>query len=148
MNGHACAALPSHDADYEKYAKKRSDDNHRRIEGSEMRTIRRLLTTIFVVVYLLLVVVGLFQPVVFILLVVVLGPIAFYHKFINKKTRTVGSRPYVPGRDCPHLWRAGTDGRSRLPRNLRWTKDPLTIERVTDVKARYQRCQVHLVRLK
>ena len=66
-----------------------------------MRIIRRLLTTIFVVVYLLLVVVGLFHPVVFILLVVVLGPIAFYRKFINKKTRTVGSRPYVPGRDCP-----------------------------------------------
>ena len=66
-----------------------------------MRITHRLLTMIFVVVYLLLVVVGLFRPVVFILLVVALGPIAFYRKFINKKTRTVGSRPYVPGRDCP-----------------------------------------------
>ena len=54
-----------------------------------MRITRKLLTTIFVVVYLLLVVVGLFHPAVFILLVVVLGPIAFYRKFINKKTRTV-----------------------------------------------------------
>lgn len=66
-----------------------------------MRITRRLLTAIFVVIYLLLVVVGFIHPVVFILLVVVLGPIAFYRKFINKKTRTVGSRPYVPGRDCP-----------------------------------------------
>ncbi len=66
-----------------------------------MRITRKLLTTIFVMVYLLLVVVGLFHPVVFILLIVVLGPIAFYRKFIKKKTRTVGSRPYVPGRDCP-----------------------------------------------
>ncbi len=66
-----------------------------------MRIARKLLTTIFVVVYLLLVVAGFFHTAVFILLVVVLGPIAFCRKFINKKTRTVGSRPYVPGRDCP-----------------------------------------------
>jgi hypothetical protein len=37
----------------------------------------------------------------FLLFVLICGPIAFYRKFINKKTRTVGSRPYVAGRDCP-----------------------------------------------
>jgi hypothetical protein len=37
----------------------------------------------------------------FLIFIVICGPIAFYRKFINKKTRTVGSRPYVPGRDCP-----------------------------------------------
>jgi hypothetical protein len=62
---------------------------------------RKLVTTIFVVIVLLWIFAGLFQPALFILLVVVLGPIAFYRKFINKKTRTVGSRLYVPGRDCP-----------------------------------------------
>jgi hypothetical protein len=36
----------------------------------------------------------------FLLLVVVLGPLAFYRTFINKNTRTVNSRPFVPGRDC------------------------------------------------
>jgi hypothetical protein len=44
----------------------------------------------------------------FLLLVVVLGPVAFYNKFINKKTRTVGQRPYVPGRDCQHCGGWGT----------------------------------------
>jgi hypothetical protein len=28
-------------------------------------------------------------------------PVAFYRKFISRRTRTVGSRPYVAGRDCP-----------------------------------------------
>jgi fatty-acid desaturase len=36
----------------------------------------------------------------FLLVIVVLGPIAFYRTFISKTTRTVGQRPFVPGRDC------------------------------------------------
>jgi hypothetical protein len=43
-----------------------------------------------------------------VLMIVVLGPIAFYRKFINKKTRTVGNRPYVPGQDCPDCAGWGT----------------------------------------
>jgi hypothetical protein len=66
-----------------------------------MRILRKLPTTLIVVIALLWIVAGLFYPALFILLIVVLGPIAFYRKFINKETRTVGSRPYVPGRDCP-----------------------------------------------
>jgi hypothetical protein len=48
----------------------------------------------------------------FLLMIVVLGPVAFYRKFINKNTRTVGSRPYVPGRDCPDCggWGRLSDG--------------------------------------
>ncbi|MBP2349547.1 hypothetical protein JOF29_000630 [Kribbella aluminosa] len=38
---------------------------------------------------------------VMIIFIIVASPIAFYRKFISKKTRTVGSRPYVRGRDCP-----------------------------------------------
>jgi len=37
---------------------------------------------------------------VLILWIIVAAPIAFYRKFINKKTRTVGSRPFISGRDC------------------------------------------------
>jgi len=66
-----------------------------------MRILRKLPTTIIVMIFLLWIVAGLFYPALFILLIVVLGPIAFYRKFINKETRTVGSRSYVPGRDCP-----------------------------------------------
>jgi hypothetical protein len=62
---------------------------------------RKLGTTIIVMILVLWIVAGIFQPTLFIPLFAVLGPIAFYRKFINKKTRTVGSRPYVPGRDCP-----------------------------------------------
>ena len=79
-----------------------------------MRITRKLLTTIIVVILLLWIVAGLFYPILFILFIlfiVVLGPIAFYRKFINKKTRTVGSRPYVLGRDCPTCGGWGqTDG--------------------------------------
>jgi hypothetical protein len=32
--------------------------------------------------------------------IIVAGPIALFKKFIWKKTRTVGSRPFVSGRDC------------------------------------------------
>ncbi len=58
-----------------------------------MRIPRKLLTTIIVVIMLLWIVAGIFYPALFILLIVVLGPIAFYRKFINKRTRTVGSGP-------------------------------------------------------
>jgi hypothetical protein len=37
------------------------------------------------------------------LIILVLGPIAFYNSFINPKTRTVsprGPRPFIEGRDC------------------------------------------------
>jgi hypothetical protein len=32
--------------------------------------------------------------------IIVAAPIAFFRKFISRKTRTVGSRPFVSGRDC------------------------------------------------
>jgi hypothetical protein len=35
-----------------------------------------------------------------IIFIILAGPIVLYRKFISKKTRTVGSRPYVPERDC------------------------------------------------
>jgi hypothetical protein len=35
-----------------------------------------------------------------IIFIIVAAPFAFYRKFISKKTRTVGSRPFVSGRDC------------------------------------------------
>lgn len=31
---------------------------------------------------------------------IVAAPFAFFRKFISRKTRTVGSRPFVSGRDC------------------------------------------------
>ena len=37
---------------------------------------------------------------VMILFGIVAAPIALFKKFIRKRTRTVGSRPFVPGRDC------------------------------------------------
>jgi|ERR1017187_3593180 hypothetical protein len=54
-------ALPSRDADYEKYAKNGLTITIGESEERNENT-RRLLTTIFVMVYLLLVVVGLFHP--------------------------------------------------------------------------------------
>jgi hypothetical protein len=35
-----------------------------------------------------------------IIFIIVAAPFAFYRTFISKKTRTVGSRPFVSGRDC------------------------------------------------
>jgi hypothetical protein len=35
-----------------------------------------------------------------VLFIIVAAPIAFFRKFISRKTRTVGSRPFVSGRDC------------------------------------------------
>jgi hypothetical protein len=61
----------------------------------------KLGTTIIVMILLLWVVAGIFQPTLFILLFVVLGPIAFYRKFINKETRTVGHVPMFPGVTVP-----------------------------------------------
>jgi hypothetical protein len=43
---------------------------------------------------------GIDMETVLVVIIVILGPIAFYKKFISRKTRTVGSRPFVSGRDC------------------------------------------------
>ena len=77
------------------------------------------------VISLLWIVAGLFYPALFILYVVVLGPLAFYRKFINRKTRTVGLRPYVLGRDCSTCRAWGQIGGHTCPgicggRKIRW----------------------------
>lgn len=68
-----------------------------------MRKLIKLLMTIGVLALGVLGISGAMtgKPQLFLLFIVICGPIAFYRTFINKKTRTVGSRPYVPGRDCP-----------------------------------------------
>jgi hypothetical protein len=63
-----------------------------------MRKLLSVAAVVFALACIFLTVIGQFWA--FLLLVVVLGPIAFYRSFINKKTRTVGSRAFVPGRDC------------------------------------------------
>jgi hypothetical protein len=71
-----------------------------------MRKLLVIVTVLFALGCLALTLFGQFWA--FLLLIVVLGPVAFYNKFINKKTRTVGQRPYVPGRDCYHCGGWGT----------------------------------------
>ena len=75
-----------------------------------MRTLGSIAALVFALTCLALTLTGHFWA--FLLLVAVLGPLAFYRKFINKNTRTVGSRPYVPGRDCPDCggWGSLSDG--------------------------------------
>jgi len=63
-----------------------------------MRKLVGIATVVFALACLVLTLTGQFWA--FLLLVVVLGPVAFYRKFINKNTRTVGQRPFVNGRDC------------------------------------------------
>jgi hypothetical protein len=50
-----------------------------------------------------------------IITIIIAAPIAFYRTFISKKTRTVGSRPYVPGRDCHTCGGWGTVNGSTCP---------------------------------
>ena len=71
-----------------------------------MRKLVAIAAVIFTLGCLALTLTGHFWA--FLLLVVVLGPVAFYNKFINAKTRTVGQHPYVPGRDCHHCGGWGT----------------------------------------
>lgn len=63
-----------------------------------MRKLLAVVTVLFALGCLALTLTG--QVWAFLLLIVVLGPVAFYRTFINKKSRTVGQRPFVPGRDC------------------------------------------------
>jgi uncharacterized membrane protein len=63
-----------------------------------MRKLVSAAALVFALACVLLTVTGHFWA--FLLLIVVLGPLAFYRTYINKKTRTVGSRPFVSGRDC------------------------------------------------
>lgn len=60
-----------------------------------------LLTVAVLVGAVVLAIASLYQPLVFVGFIVIVGPFAFYRKFINKRTRTVGTRPYIAGRDCP-----------------------------------------------
>jgi hypothetical protein len=75
-----------------------------------MRKLASIVTVVFALSCTALTLTGHFWA--FLLLVVVLGPLAFYRTFINKNTRTVGRRPYVPGRDCPDCggWGRLSDG--------------------------------------
>ena len=41
-----------------------------------------------------------FGILIIIFFIIVAAPFAVYRTFISKKTRTVGSRPFVSGRDC------------------------------------------------